>query len=187
MKKYIIVVLVTMLLVTVGVYQIQKVQQIQSIQPQTETQNKNMLQCVTIKSIEDITMCNAEIKPEPKIKLENKNYIVMKATGYDLSVQCCGKSYSNPSRGITRDGYNLTNKSHKEAWTVSSNRFPMGTKLQLEFPDSHEKYNGVYTVRDTGSFKGNVLDVYVGDFGEKVHQNTINFGRVDIKVWVIKD
>jgi len=122
-----------------------------------------------------------EIKPDKEY-----NYIKMQVTGYDLSVQSCGKTYSNISRGITKNGYNLNNKSHNEAWTVSSNKFPMGTKLKLTFPKSHEKYNGIYTIRDTGNFGNNLLDVYLGDFGEKVHQKTINFGRVDAKVIVIK-
>jgi 3D (Asp-Asp-Asp) domain-containing protein len=121
------------------------------------------------------------------IQIEPKNkYLIMQATAYDLSTQCCGKSYTNPSRGITRSGYNLTNKSHRDSWTVASNRFSIGTKLKLEFPESHKRYNGIYTVRDTGSFDRNVLDVYIGDYGEKVHQDTINFGRVDVKVEVIK-
>lgn len=126
-------------------------------------------------------------EPEETKQIESKQkYIEMEATAYDLSIQCCGKSYSNPSRGITRDGYNLNNKSHNETWTVSSNRFPMGTKLQLQFSESHKKYNGIYTVRDTGKFKENVLDVYVGDFGERVNRNTMNFGRVDVKVLVVE-
>ena len=110
----------------------------------------------------------------------------MKATAYDLSIQSCGKSYSSPSRGITRSGYNLNNKSRKEAMTVSSNRFTMGIKLYLKFPESHKKYNGIYTVHDTGNFKDNILDVYVGDFGEKINQDTIKFGKVDVKVCIVK-
>jgi 3D (Asp-Asp-Asp) domain-containing protein len=123
----------------------------------------------------------------PVIKqVQKQDYITMQATAYDLSIQCCGKSYSDPSRGIATDGYNLNNKSHSEARTVSSNKFPMGTKLFLEFPDSHKKYNNYYIVHDTGNFKDNVLDIYLGDFGEEVGQETINFGRVDVKVMVIK-
>ena len=130
-----------------------------------------------------------EIKEEPnQIEIEkDNNYIIMQATGYDLSIQCCGKSYNHPSRGITRNGYNLNNKSHGEAWTVSSIKFPMGTKLRLEFPESHSEYSGIYIVRDTGNFNENILDIYVGDFGEKVHKDTIEFSRVDVKVWVIED
>ena len=136
------------------------------------------------KSIQSVNIHNPPVIP---LKLEKENnYIKMQVTGYDLSVQCCGKTYSNPSRGITKNGYNLNNKSHSQAYTVSSNRFPMGTKLELKFPESHEKYDGIYIVRDTGNVGNNILDVYLGDFGEKVHQDTIKFGRVDVKVEVIK-
>jgi 3D (Asp-Asp-Asp) domain-containing protein len=162
MRKYLISILIVALMVTIGV---------DKIQSQTEVENKyNVNNQIEIVQIEE---------PEP-------TYIIMKATAYDLSIQSCGKSYSSPSRGKTTDGYNLTNKSHSEAWVVSSNRFPMGTKLQLEFPESHKKYDGVYTVRDTGNFRSNVLDIYLGDFGEKVGKDTVKFGRVDVKVMVVE-
>jgi len=115
-------------------------------------------------------------------QIPENNYIEMQATAYDLSIQSCGKSYKNPSRGITKSGYNLSNKSRKEAMTVSSNRFPIETKLLLEFPESHEKYNGCYIVRDTGNFRNNVLDIYLGDFGEKVSREVIKFGKVNLNV-----
>lgn len=130
-----------------------------------------------------------DIKSEPLdksiTKEENNNY-KMFATAYDLSVQSCSKSYSNPSRGVTRSGYNLTNKTHKQAYTIASNRFTMGTKLKLTFPSTHKQYDGIYTVRDSGNFRENTLDVYIGDFGEKVGKETIKFGRVDVQVEVIK-
>ncbi len=175
MKKYIISLLVMILIVILGVNQVES-------RINTETKNKKIV-------AKEVKVCNNIVEEEVKTELINTNikkeYIMMKATGYDLSIRCCGKSYTNPSRGITKSGYNLNNKSHSEAWTVSSNKYPMGTKLKLEFPESHSKYSGVYTVRDTGNFKENVLDVYVGDFGEKVHKNTISFGRVDVKVSVV--
>jgi len=138
---------------------------------------------IVVDKQKEITYNEVESKPNQ----EDNNYIIMQATGYDLSIQCCGKSYNHPSRGITRNGYNLNNKSHGEAWTVSSIKFPMGTKLRLEFPESHSEYSGIYIVRDTGNFNENTLDIYVGDFGEKVHKDTIEFSRVDVKVWVIED
>lgn len=156
-----------------GVYQAQS-------QMNREYKNKN-IKIVDKKEV----LCNNNKVEHETLQIKS-DYIIMKSTAYDLSLQCCGKSYSNPSRGITRDGYNLNNKSHSEAWTVSSNKFPLGTKLKLEFPQSHSKWNGIYTVRDTGNFKDNVLDVYVGDFGEKVSQKAIEFGRVEVKVEIIK-
>jgi len=127
-----------------------------------------------------------EIGINKEIEQVNNDYMIMQATAYDLSIQSCGKSYSNPSRGITKDGYNLNNKSRKETMIVSSNRFPMGTKLKLIFPESHKRYNGIYTVHDTGKFRRNVLDIYLGDFGEKVSKEVNKFGRVNVKVWIVK-
>ncbi|MCE5220161.1 MAG: 3D domain-containing protein [Clostridium sp.] len=166
MKKYILTLLLITLMVTIGLCQVQS---------QIQTQNIN--------TVKHKPKPELQVKPQPKEP--KNNYVIMQATAYDLSIRCCGKSYSNPSRGITRDGSNLNNKSYRQALTVASNKFPLGTKLKLEFPESHNKYNGVYTVRDTGSFDKNVLDVYVGDYGERVNQDTINFGRVDVKVYII--
>jgi len=135
------------------------------------------------RSIESVNIHNP---PNISMELENNKYILMEATAYDLSVQSCEKYYSNPSRGMTKDGYNLNNKSHNEAWTVSSNRFAMGTKLLLEFPESYKKYDGIYTVHDTGNFGNNILDVYIGDFGERVSKEVNKFGRVNVKVWIVE-
>jgi len=107
----------------------------------------------------------------------------MEATAYDLSIQCCGKSMSNPARGITKSGYDLNGKSREQAMTISSNDLPLGTKVYLTFDD--EQYNGVYTVRDTGNMQEGVFDLYVGDFGEKVSQTAIDFGRRTVEVKVM--
>jgi 3D (Asp-Asp-Asp) domain-containing protein len=111
--------------------------------------------------------------------------IVMMATAYDLSVQCCGKSIGHPARGITKSGYDLNGKSRTEAMTISSNTFPLGTRLELAFGLDRSQYNGIYTVRDTGNMKPGVIDVFVGDYGERVSNETINFGRQIVKVQVI--
>ena len=179
MKKYIISILLIILMVAIGVNQVNTKYQTDVIKAENENENINKV----VDKQEEITYNEVESEPNQ----EDNNYIIMQATGYDLSIQCCGKSYNHPSRGITRNGYNLNNKSHDEAWTVSSIKFPMGTKLRLEFPESHSEYSGIYIVRDTGNFNENTLDIYVGDFGEKVHKDTIEFSRVDVKVWVIED
>lgn len=188
MRKYIIVIFIIMLLTTIGI------NKVQSNLIETQNNNNEIQQTIKLKpqnkNVEKIVDKQKEItynEVESEPNQEDNNYIIMQATGYDLSIQCCGKSYNHPSRGITRNGYNLNNKSHDEAWTVSSTKFPMGTKLQLEFPESHKKYNGIYTVRDSGDFGKNILDIYIGDFGEKVHQDTINFGRVNVKVLILKE
>ncbi len=123
------------------------------------------------------------IAPEKKIEPSRGSRVLyMEATAYDLSIQCCGKPYGHPARGITADGYDLNGKSRADAMTVSSNDFPAGTELQLTFDDYHSEYNGVYTVRDTGNMKSGVLDVFVGDCGEEVSEEAVRFGRQTVKV-----
>lgn len=177
MRKYIIILLTMILFVMLGVNYTDSQMNL------TKEKNKSIDKVDVI----EYNKLESKLKPVDVENEKDNNYIIMQATGYDLSIQCCGKSYNHPSRGITRNGYNLNNKSHGEAWTVSSIKFPMGTKLRLEFPESHSEYSGIYIVRDTGNFNENTLDIYVGDFGEKVHKDTIEFSRVDVKVWVIED
>ncbi len=172
MRKYILATLIVILIVVSGVHRIQS--QMEEIQ--YNKQNINIDQ-----PIQPIRSTNSDV-----VKISQNDNYIMQATAYDLSKQCCTKSYSNPSRGITRSGYNLTNKTCKQAFTVASNRFPMGTKLKLTFPSTHRQYDGIYTVRDSGNFKQNVLDVYVGDYGEKVHPETIKFGKVEVQVEMIE-
>jgi 3D (Asp-Asp-Asp) domain-containing protein len=186
MRKIIFVfvtVLLSILFLVYFLYYDQMVNQITNEQSLQIEEIKEVKVCEVEEDMEE-KIQEPEIKPEPQI---NPNeYMIFEATAYDLSIQCCGKSYSDPARGITKSGYNLNNKSHSEAWVVSSNYFPLGTKLLLEFPQSHGKYTGVYYCRDTGNFAKNVLDVYVGDFGEHVSQEAINFGRVNVKVFVLE-
>lgn len=108
--------------------------------------------------------------------------LTFEATAYDLSIQCCGKAYGHPARGITASGYNLNNMTREQAMTIGSNDFPLGTELELIFDEPHSQFNGIYTVRDTGNMKSGVIDVFVGDFGEKVSQEAVAFGRQTVKV-----
>lgn len=121
--------------------------------------------------------------PEKKIEPSRGSRVLyMEATAYDLSIQCCGKPYGHPTRGITADGYNLNGKSREQAMAVSSNDFPAGTELELTFDDYRREYNGIYTVRDTGNMEPGVLDVFVGDFGEEVSKEAMRFGRQTVRV-----
>lgn len=66
---------------------------------------------------------------------------------------------------------------------------PLGSKVLVLFhDDAHKQYNGIYTARDTGGrIKGNIIDLYMGDFGlvYEEHASTINFGRVNAYVKVL--
>jgi 3D (Asp-Asp-Asp) domain-containing protein len=108
--------------------------------------------------------------------------LTFEATAYDLSIQCCGKAYGHPARGITASGYNLNNMTREQAMTIGSNDFPLGTELELVFDEPYSQFNGIYTVRDTGNMKPGVLDVFVGDYGEEVSEEAVIFGRQTVKV-----
>jgi len=109
----------------------------------------------------------------------------MRATAYDLSIQCCGKGLEHPGRGITASGKNLSGLSRKEAMTVSSMDYPFGTELLISFPEPYTHYDGVYAVQDTGGFKSGTIDIFVGDFGDKVSEEAIRFGVRTVQVQVL--
>lgn len=93
--------------------------------------------------------------------------MTFRISAYDLSVASCGKSRSNKNFGQTRSGYNLANKNRIQTMTIAAdlNILPMGTKVYIEFKNYKvNKYNGVYTVRDTGgAIHGYKLDLFMGD------------------------
>lgn len=112
-------------------------------------------------------------------------------TAYDLSVQSCGKKKGHPLRGITKSGFDLNGMSRKEAMTISADPkvIPLGSKVKIEFlSEKYRDYEGIYMVRDVGgAIKQNRVDLYVGDFGEKVSQEAINFGRTEAVITVLED
>jgi 3D (Asp-Asp-Asp) domain-containing protein len=128
------------------------------------------------------------------LQINKKNEVIeslgsFEATAYDLSIQSTGKEVGDVGYGITANGTSLIGKSRIDAMAVAvdPNIIPLGTKLLLKFKGDNEKYTGIYTAVDTGSaIKGNIVDVFVGDYGSKLaHQNTWNFGRKDVEVYII--
>lgn len=104
----------------------------------------------------------------------------VKCTGYDLSYQSCEKLPSHPAYGITASGLSLKGKSRESAMAIATDPavIPTGTKVLLVFKDkARQKYNGYYTAVDIGSaIKGNRIDIFFGDFGEKVSTEALAFG-----------
>lgn len=104
------------------------------------------------------------------------------ATAYDLSVECCGKSKSHPSYGVTASGFNLKGHTWHSARTVSADLsvHRLGTQLYIKFPEPYSHMDGIYTVRDTGGgVVGYHLDIF---FGEDAYEAAIKFGRQRIEV-----
>jgi 3D (Asp-Asp-Asp) domain-containing protein len=117
------------------------------------------------------TTNNIVSTPKPVSKIQHvqntvQNSMIFTVTAYDLSVESCGKSRSNPEFGITSSGYSLAGKSRIEAMTIAAdiNILPYGTRVYMSFDSEYARYNGTYTVRDTGgAIKGHKIDLFMGD------------------------
>lgn len=91
----------------------------------------------------------------------------------------CGKKITSRGYGYTADGTNHRNKTWKIR-TVAADPlvYPLGSKLKITFPKHLSKYNGIYTVRDTGGrIKGKIIDIYLG-----TAELCEEFGRQKVKV-----
>ena len=111
-------------------------------------------------------------------------------TGYDLSVQSCGKTESHPAYGLTASGVNLAghNLYSARAIAVDPNVIPLGSKVRIKFDNEKmSKYNGVYTAVDTGgAIKGNRIDLFFEDCGsDSVSDEAIRFGVQTALVQII--
>lgn len=117
----------------------------------------------------------------------NSNYMEFRVTAYDLSEESCGKSSGDYWYGKTSSGFDLRGKSRTDAWTVASDTsiLPMGTRIYIDFINNNfKKYNGMYTVRDTGgAIHGYILDLYLG---VNCYNEMDNFGVQKAKVSIQK-
>ena len=151
---------------------------------------------------------NAKIKEEEKLakeKLKHANTLInqatrglkgtgrvmdFKATAYDLSRTSNGNWKGHPYYGLTADGTNVIGKNREQAMVVAADKdiLPLGTQVKLTFKGEYSRFNGIYTVRDTGSaVKGNIVDIYMGDFDmEDEHPSVPAFGRVDVKLEIMR-
>jgi 3D (Asp-Asp-Asp) domain-containing protein len=114
-----------------------------------------------------------------------------KVTAYDLSVASCGKSITSRGYGQTRSGYNLSSRTREGAMTIAVDPrvIPLGSRVLVVFKDKkYQRYNGVYTARDTGgAVKGNHIDLFMGDFKNNKESKVVNdFGVTKASVQIIK-
>jgi len=96
-------------------------------------------------------------------------------TGYDLSVDSCGKAPSHPAYGITKNGTDLVglNASHR-LMAVDPTVIPLGTSVYVDFPQEIRylemidgnivDLTGIWTAVDVGGgVKGKHLDLFMGE------------------------
>ena len=111
-------------------------------------------------------------------------------TGYDLSVQSCGKAEDHPAYGITASGESLVghNLYSARAIAVDPTVIPLGSKVRIIFDNPDVKqYNGIYTAIDTGgAIKGTRIDLFFGDTGsDNISEEALTFGVQDATVYIL--
>jgi len=161
-----------------------------TVKPTKVTRKKTARKTVirTRKRTAKSTPVKKVVKSKPvKISSFKTGTMTFRISAYDLSVQSCGKSRKAKGFGRTCSGFNLANKSRTSAMTVAADLrvFKLGTRIFIKFSGARlQKYNGVYTVRDTGgAVRGKRLDLFMGD---GAHNEAMRFGVQTGNVRVVK-
>jgi 3D (Asp-Asp-Asp) domain-containing protein len=119
------------------------------------------------------------------------DYILVKATAYDLGFNSCGKKQNHPAYGITASGFSLKGLYWEtdKYIAVDPKVIPLGSFVEVIFQtEYHSIYSGVYKAVDTGSaIKGNRIDVFIGDFKQsKSSQEALDFGVAEAFIRIIE-
>lgn len=119
-----------------------------------------------------------------------EGWIDVKVTAYDLSVRSCGKKETHKAYGISRSGYSLRGHTRESALTIAVDPeiIPLGSLVKIEFyiPE-YQKYNNIYIARDTGRLiKGQIIDLFMGDYGDSNSKEAMRFGVTEAKITIIK-
>lgn len=110
--------------------------------------------------------------------IEYSGAIQLEATAYCSCYDCCGKYPGNKWYGITATG----TKAKVGTIAVDPKVIPLGTKVYIEGLNGAKNY-GYAVAEDTGgAIKGNIIDLYFD-----THKETINWGRQQVKVYILKD
>lgn len=118
-------------------------------------------------------------------KINNFKRIPMRATAYDLSYKCCGKTRSDPEYGITFTG---TRAKVGRTVAVDPSVIPLGSTVYISFPEKYKHLNGVYIAEDTGkAVKNDIIDIFMGEDqpGKSVvHKKALEFGVQKIEIYI---
>ena len=110
--------------------------------------------------------------------IEYEGVMQLEATAYCACYECCGKYPGNKWYGITATG----TRAKVGTIAVDPRVIPLGTKVYVEGLYGAKNY-GYATAEDTGgAIKGNIIDLYFN-----THKETINWGRQQVKVYILKD
>lgn len=102
----------------------------------------------------------------------------LEATAYCACHSCCGKWPGNKWYGITATG----TRAKVGTIAVDPNVIPLGTKVYIEGLYGAKNY-GYAVAEDTGgAIKGQIIDLYFN-----THKETVNWGRQQVKVYILSD
>ena len=155
MNNTVIALLLMILLVVIGVYEVNLNSQTDII----KTENKYI---ETIDKQEDITY--NEVEPSLAKIEENENYMIMEATAYTKSIE------EGTHRGITKSGTQVS----RGTVAIDPRVIPLGTKVYVE------GYGHAECLDIGGDIKHNRIDLYMDS-----REECFEFGRRDVKVWII--
>lgn len=182
-RNFILIVFVTIIILSIVTTQLSIKQEMKIIHAELETTQKKYQ--YVFKEIQ-------EMKQEDEVVVESveQKGTLHTITCYDLSEDSNGVWKGHKWYGLTASGFDLRGHTWDTARTVAVDKdiYPFGTKLKITFTNSnYERYNGVYTARDTGSaVKGYHLDLFLGDFNQRrTHESVWQFGRTEAYVEVI--
>jgi len=111
-------------------------------------------------------------------QLEYVDVMQMEATAYCACYSCCGKYPSNKYYGITKTG----TRAKVGTIAVDPRKIPLGTTLYIEGLYGAKNYGDGKAEDIGGAIKGNIIDLYFD-----THQETINWGRQQVMVYILKD
>jgi len=109
--------------------------------------------------------------------IEYSEVMQLEATAYCPCYSCCGKYPGNKWYNITATG----TKGRVGVIAVDPRVIPLGTKVYIEGLNGAKNY-GYAVAEDTGgAIKGQIIDLYLN-----THKETINWGRQQVKVYILK-
>jgi 3D (Asp-Asp-Asp) domain-containing protein len=170
MKKYIISLLLIILMVAIGVNQVNTKYQTDVIKAENENENINKVvdkqEEITYNEINLESESKQNLNPEQNINIEeNDNYIIMIATAYTKSIE------EGTHKGITRSGTQVS----RGTVAVDPRVIPLGTKLYVE------NYGHAVALDTGGAIKENRIDLYM-----ETKDEAFEFGRKEVRVWIIE-
>lgn len=128
------------------------------------------------KQIEKVSETKQVEKPKQESKSDS-SWSTFEATAYSTHEN------GDPYAGVQWGNKTATGTTVQQGRTIAVDRnvIPLGSRVQVEFPEPYSYLNGTYTAEDTGNgINGNEIDVFINDYAV-----CLDFGRRPVKVKVI--